>query len=145
MPTLTLSDLPARPSRLCLIDHRETLAMLDPEFGDFVIRTDTHVFKRQSLFLMPAGWSSHAPAKLTQLLDRGLQAIYEDVRRNAMEVGRDTGDYNHQALLEASGRVLDLDELEQRPWKTIFRLYVLSEQGEPRFVSADEFEAAMRG
>jgi hypothetical protein len=128
---------------LCLIDHRETLAMLDPELGDFVIRSDTHVFARQSVFLMPTAWSTHGRAQLAKLLDHGLQAIYEDIRRNAMDVGRDTGDYNHQALLDASGRVLDLGELEQRPWQSIFRLYVLSEQSEPRFVSADELQATM--
>jgi hypothetical protein len=143
MPTLTLSELPSHPSRLCLIDHRETLAMLDPDLGDFVIRSDTHVFARQSLFQMPASWSGRTRAQLAKLLDRGLQAIYEDVRRNAMAAGREMGDYNHQALLEASGRVLDLGELEPPPWQTIFRLYVLSEQAEPRFVSAADFQAAL--
>jgi hypothetical protein len=143
MPTLKLSKLPERPSRLAVIDHRETLAMLDPEFGDFVIRNDTHVFKRQSLFLMPAAWSGRSKAQLAQQLDQALQAIYATIRTNALEDGRQTGDYNHQALLDASGRVLDLAELEPQPWKTIFRLYILSEHGEPRFVSAQEFEAGL--
>jgi hypothetical protein len=143
MPTLKLSKLPGQPSRLCLIDHRETLAMLDPEFGDFVIRSDTHVFSRQSLFLMPGAWSGQKRGQLAKRLDEALQTIYAEIRTNGLEVGRETGDYNHQALLEASGRVLDRAELEQQPWKTIFRLYVLSEHGEPRFVSADEFQAAL--